>query len=126
LSANQIYRYQSVYWFSPVTIFGYVLTATWDLLASRAKLRCWICEVFWRPFWKWRPVEICQCQESIREIIIYLHMKWHWNWIMLNNSTLFNIKGSFWFIFWTCCQWPVWETWDFIIPIFPSFLYHCK
>jgi hypothetical protein len=26
------------YWFSPVTIFGYVLTATWNLLTSRAKL----------------------------------------------------------------------------------------
>ena len=39
MSANQIYHYQSVYWFSPVTIFGYVLTATSDLLASRAKLR---------------------------------------------------------------------------------------
>jgi hypothetical protein len=24
MSANQIYRYQSVYWFSPVTIFWYV------------------------------------------------------------------------------------------------------
>ena len=30
-------------------------------------------------------------------------------------STSFNFKGSLWFIFWTCCQWPVWETSDFII-----------
>jgi hypothetical protein len=35
----------------------------------------WICAVLWRPFFKWRPLEICWCQESIREIIIYLHMK---------------------------------------------------
>jgi hypothetical protein len=25
----------------------------------------------WWPFWKWRPVEIFQCRESIRDIIIY-------------------------------------------------------
>jgi hypothetical protein len=38
----------------------------------------------WWPFWKWRPVEIVQCQESIRDIIIYLHMKCRWNRTMLN------------------------------------------
>ena len=37
--------------------------------------QCWIFAVLWWPFWKWRPVEICRCQESIRDIIIYLHMK---------------------------------------------------
>jgi hypothetical protein len=26
---------------------------------------CWICAVLWRPFWKWQPVEIVQCRESI-------------------------------------------------------------
>jgi hypothetical protein len=31
--------------------------------------------VLWWPFWKWRPVEIFQCRESIREIIIYPHIK---------------------------------------------------
>ena len=31
--------------------------------------------VLWRPFWKWRPVEIVQCRESIRDIIIYQHIK---------------------------------------------------
>ena len=46
--------------------------------------QCWICVVLWQPFWKWRPVEIVQCQESIRDIIIYPHMKWRWNWTMLN------------------------------------------
>jgi hypothetical protein len=39
---------------------------------------------FLRPFWKWRPLEIFRCQESIRDIIIYLHMKCRWNRKMLN------------------------------------------
>jgi hypothetical protein len=30
------------------------------------------------PFWKWRPVEICRCRESIQDMIIYLHMKFRW------------------------------------------------
>ena len=34
--------------------------------------------VLWRPFWKWRPVVIFRCQESIRDIIIYTHMKCRW------------------------------------------------
>ena len=40
--------------------------------------------VLWWPFWKWRPVEIFRCQESIRDIIIYPHMKWRWNRTMSN------------------------------------------
>jgi hypothetical protein len=39
---------------------------------------------YWRPFWKWRPVEIFRCRESIRDNIIYPHMKWRWNRTMLN------------------------------------------
>jgi hypothetical protein len=31
-----------------------------------------------------RPLEIFRCQESIRDIIIYPHMKCRWNWTMLN------------------------------------------
>jgi hypothetical protein len=46
--------------------------------------QCWICAVLWWPFWKWRPVEIFWCQESIRDIIIYPHMKCRWNRTMLN------------------------------------------
>ena len=46
--------------------------------------QCWICAVLWWPFWKLRPVEIFRCQESIRDIIIYLHMKCRWNRTMLN------------------------------------------
>ena len=46
--------------------------------------QCWICAVLWWPFWKWWPVEIFRCQESIRDIIIYPHMKCRWNRTMLN------------------------------------------
>ena len=46
--------------------------------------QCWICAVLWRPFWKWWPLENFQCLESIRDIIIYLHMKCCWNRTMLN------------------------------------------
>ena len=40
--------------------------------------------VLWWPFLKWRHVEIVWCQVSIRDIIIYLHMKSRWNRTMLN------------------------------------------
>jgi hypothetical protein len=46
--------------------------------------QCWICAVLWWPFWKWRPVEIFQCRESIRDIIIYPHIKFWWYRTMLN------------------------------------------
>jgi hypothetical protein len=48
------------------------------------KFWAWIFAVLWRPFWKWRPVEIFRCRESIQDIIIYLHMKFCWNRTMLN------------------------------------------
>ena len=37
-----------------------------------------------RPFWKWRPLDIFQYREYIRDIIIYPHMKCRWNRTMLN------------------------------------------
>ena len=46
--------------------------------------QCWICAVLWWPFWKWRPVEIFQCRESIQDIIIYPHIKFWWYRAMLN------------------------------------------
>jgi hypothetical protein len=46
--------------------------------------QCWIFAVLWWPFWKWRPVEIFQCQESIRDIIIYPLIKFLWYRTMLN------------------------------------------
>ena len=46
--------------------------------------QCWICVVLWRPFWKWRAVEIFQCQETIQGIIIYPHIKFLWYRTMLN------------------------------------------
>jgi hypothetical protein len=30
----------------------------------------WICAVLWWPFWKWRPVEIFRCRESILDVEI--------------------------------------------------------
>ena len=38
----------------------------------------------WQPFWKWRPIEIFQFRESIRDIIIYPHIKFVWYRTMLN------------------------------------------
>jgi hypothetical protein len=46
--------------------------------------QCWIFAILWWPFWKWWPVEIFQCQESIRDIIIYPHIKFWWYRTMLN------------------------------------------
>ena len=57
------------------------MTGIWNVVEIG---QCWICAVLWWPFWKCRPVEIFRCQESIRDIIIYPHMKWRWNRTMLN------------------------------------------
>ncbi len=46
--------------------------------------QCWIFAVLWWPFWKWQPVEIVQCQDSILDIIIYPHIKLWWYRTMLN------------------------------------------
>jgi hypothetical protein len=58
--------------------------------------QCRIFAVLWRPFWKWRPVEIFQCRESIRDIIIYPHIKFWWYQTMLNfcSPTLKNFYRS--------------------------------
>jgi hypothetical protein len=42
------------------------------------------CKISTGPFWKCRLVEIFRYQESIWDIIIYLHMKFRWNRTMLN------------------------------------------
>jgi hypothetical protein len=52
------------------------------------------CPVLWWPFWKWRPVEIFRCQESIRDFIIYPHMKWRWNWTMLSSAVAAILVGG--------------------------------
>ena len=44
----------------------------------------WICALLWRPFGKWRLQEIFQCRESIRDIIVYPHIKFRWYRTMLN------------------------------------------
>ena len=46
--------------------------------------QCWIFAVLWGPFWKWWSVDIFQCRESIRDIIIYPHIKFWWYQTMLN------------------------------------------
>ena len=48
------------------------------------KFLAWIFAELWWPFWKCRPVEIFQCQESIWDIIIYPHIKLWWYQTMLN------------------------------------------
>jgi hypothetical protein len=55
-----------------------------EFIPLHRKISCWICAVLWWPFWKWRPVEIFQCRESIRDIIIYSHIKFWWYRTMLN------------------------------------------
>jgi hypothetical protein len=55
--------------------------------------QCWICAVLWWPFWKWRPVEIFQSRESIRDIIIYPHITFWWYRTMLN---FWCIVAAFW------------------------------
>ena len=55
--------------------------------------------VLWRPFWKWRPVEIAHYWESIRDIIIYPHIKFWWYRAMLNFYRPFFIP-LFWQLFW--------------------------
>ena len=56
-------------------------THIWNVVKIR---QCWIFVVLWWPFWKWWPVEIFQCRESIRDIIIYPHIKFGWHRTMLN------------------------------------------
>ena len=46
--------------------------------------QCWFFAILWWPFWKWRPVEIVQWRDSIRDIIIYPHIKLWWYRTMLN------------------------------------------
>jgi hypothetical protein len=56
----------------------------WESIQDFEIEQCWICAVLWWTFWKLRPVEIFRCQESIRDIIIYPHIKCRWNRTMLN------------------------------------------
>ena len=72
-----------------LTIMESPKPATDNRLKNKSKAifeieQCWICVVLWWPFWKWQPVEIFRCQESIRDIIIYPNMKCRWNRTMLN------------------------------------------
>ena len=66
--------------------------------------------VLWRPFWKLRPLEIVRCQESIRDIIIYPHIKWRWNQTMLNFAVL-------WRRFWKWRPVEIVQCWELIQDI---------
>jgi hypothetical protein len=46
--------------------------------------------------WKLRPVEIVQCRDSIRDIIIYPHIKLWWY------RTMLNLKNFYWSPFLKC------------------------
>jgi hypothetical protein len=72
--------------FLPVTIFKMATTIPhkFNIVQFQVIGQCWICAVLWWPFWKWRPVEIFQGRESIRDIIIYPNIKFWWYRTMLN------------------------------------------
>jgi uncharacterized protein Usg len=57
--------------------------------------QCWIFVILWRPFWKWRSVEIFQC----RDIIIYPHINFLWDplhiWVDYDVPNLFPTLKNF-------------------------------
>jgi hypothetical protein len=57
-----------------------------------------ICALLWWPFWRWQPVEIFQCRESIRDIIIYPHIKFWWYRTMLNFYPPLDYDVPNWFL----------------------------
>ena len=57
----------------------------------------WIFAVLWRPCWKWRPIEIFQCRESIRDIIIYPHIKFWWYRTLLNFRGIVVVIKFWWY-----------------------------
>ena len=62
---------------------GYHYVPTYQILMISDN--CGIFVVLWWPFWKWRNSRnFSKCQESIRDIIIYLHIKFLWYQTMLN------------------------------------------
>jgi hypothetical protein len=73
--------------FLPVAIFKMATTISQKINIVRYHHNlicgCWIFAIFWWAFWKWQPVEIDQCRESIRDIIIYPHIKLWWYSTML-------------------------------------------
>ena len=80
--------------------------------------QCWIFAVLWWPFWKWRPVEIFQCRESIRDSIIYPHIKFWWYRTMLNFDPPFLCRVTFW-------KWQTfWKFWKHrIAPLMVTYHY---
>jgi hypothetical protein len=82
-------------WFPTLKNFYRSPTHIWNVFEIG---QCWICAVLWWPFWKWWPVEIFRCQESIRDIIIY-HM-----WVDNDVPNWFpTLKNFYWLPF---SKWP--------------------
>ena len=61
--------------------------------------QCWIFAVLWWPFWKWRPVEIFRCRESIQDVEIeqcwICAALWRpfWKWRLVE---IFRCQESIW------------------------------
>jgi hypothetical protein len=68
--------------------------------------QCWIFAVLWRPFLKWQSVEIFQCRESIRDIIIYPHIKFWWYRTMLRQKNHVRFTGKC--MLYSLCQLAPW------------------
>jgi hypothetical protein len=65
----------AVFYFKFVTIMKSPKLATHNRIKNILKAtfeieQCWIFAVLWWPFWKWRPVEIFRCRESIQDVEI--------------------------------------------------------
>jgi hypothetical protein len=75
--------------------------------------------IFKKPFWKWQPVEIVQCRNQNRDIIIYPHIKFWWYRTMLNFCVL-------WWPFWKWRPVEIFQCWKSIrdITIYPHIKFY--
>jgi hypothetical protein len=77
--------------------------------------QCWIFAVLWRLFWKWRPVEIFRCQESIRDIIWTISIGRHFQNGRHNTAKIQHCPISSTFDIWVDNDVPNW------FPTFKNF-----
>ena len=64
-----IYPHMKCCWnWTMLNLYG-IVVAILKMVTGR-NFQCWIFAVLWWPFWKWRPVEIFWCQESIQDVEI--------------------------------------------------------
>jgi hypothetical protein len=97
---------------------GHISTHIWNVVEIG---QCWICAVLWWPFWKWQQLEIFQCQESIRDIIIYPQ----WNVIEIGQCW---ICAVLWRPFWKWRQLEIFQCQESIrdIIIYPQMKCRCN